>query len=616
MRKFLFKPSFPLEAIKQIFISKMLDVLMIDYFPIENHLPILNNRSGALITNNGKIDFACFPNFDSPPVFFSILDKSKGGFFDIILNGNEFYSDISYEEDTLIVKIDYYNKKEMLARLIWFMPMHHEPSIYFPEIYARLEAFYPTDVELNFAPFKTNKRKFNIYENKGVKASEGERSLTLISNDNFEIEDNIAKSQFTLKQGNIKWLVLSYGLDFPLSINAFHPNFRLNETRKFWKSWVLKSNYEGIESKSLNRSFLIIKGLFFEPSGFMVAALTTSLPESIGGGRNWDYRYMWIRDTSFVIEALIRAGYFDEALRFYLNIVDAIEKEGKIYSVYTLNGKKASDEVIDEELEGYYGSKPVRFGNNAGRQLQIDQYVSLIHGLRIIFDQGGMPSTHIISKVIKIGLNLEKIWHYPDSSIWEIRGRRRHYTYSKIMAWLGFSDLEYLARKTFSNSLAERFKRSKDEVYEFIIQNCVYRDSYFSHYPGTDKLDASLLIIPLIDFMKPEDPIFLNTLDLIVKRLMREKYLFKRYEIDDGLNGEDNAFLMLSFWYLRDLIRLKRLDEVTEGINFFTRLFNREHVLPEEIEFGSHRYLGNYPQAISHYSWALLLMDYSKFIEG
>ncbi len=585
------------------------------YEPIKDHIALLNNRTGVLLSRNGAIDFASFPNFHSEPVFFSILDKDIGGYFKIFPENMNYKSIIYYENETLVARIEYRIDDELLATTKWFMPMHSEPSIYFSEVYINIESFKDTVFRIEFAPFKKGDREFSKIDDKGIMGRDGKRIMTLVFPGKFEVEKDKAISEIRMKSGQSRWIILSYDLDFPFPTEFFVPDKRLMDTRKYWKSWILKSNYSGIEFENVNRSLLVIKGLFFEPSGFMSASLTTSLPESVGGERNWDYRYMWIRDTSFVVEALIKAGYFDEALRYYLNVIDVIEREGKIYSVYTLDGKKAHDEIIIHDLEGYEGSRPVRYGNLAGNQLQIDQYVSLIHGLKVIMDGGGAPNTHVISKVFKVGELLGQIWDKPDSSIWEIRGRRRQYTYSKIMAWLGFSDLEYLSKKLSYQDFSDYFSEKKSEVRDFVLNNCTWKGEYLSHFSGSDLVDSSLLIVPLVGFMSVNDPIYSATLEQIEKRLLVEKYLFKRYELDDGLKGEDNAFLMISFWYLRNLLRKGKIHETVEAINYFKSLFNSSMLLPEELEFHSHRYLGNYPQALSHYSWVLLLMEVNEALK-
>lgn len=586
------------------------------YESIKDHLALLNNRTGVLLSRSGIVDFACFPNFHSEPVFFSILDKDIGGYFKIYPEERNSRSDIYYENETLVARIEYKVGDEPLATTKWFMPMHSEPSIYFSEVYINIESFKDCVFRIEFAPFKKGNREFSKIDGKGIMGKDGKRIMTLVAPGNFTIEKDRATSEIRMKSGQSRWIILSYDLDFPLPIDIFNPDKRLMDTRKYWKNWILKSNYSGIEFENVNRSLLIIKGLFFEPSGFMSASLTTSLPESLGGERNWDYRYMWIRDTSFVVEALIKAGYFDEALRYYLNIIDIIEREGKIYSVYTLDGKKADKEIIIDDLEGYEGSRPVRYGNLAGNQLQIDQYVALIHGLKLIMESGSTPNTHVISKVFKVGEFLNEIWDKPDSSIWEIRGRRRQYTYSKIMAWLGFSDLEYMSNKLGYQDFSNYFKEKKDEVRGFILNNCTFNGKYLSHFAGSDLVDSSLLIVPLVDFMSVEDPIYSSTLEQIESRLLVEKYLFKRYELDDGLKGKDNAFLMISFWYLRNILRKGKIHETVNAINYFKGLFNSSMLLPEELEFHTHKYLGNYPQALSHYSWILLLMEVNEALKN
>lgn len=585
------------------------------YPPIENHGVLLNNRTAALISAEGNVDFACFPNFDSLPVFSSLLDAEKGGYFKIepVLDGLKSLQE--YETDTNILKTNFYLDNERLLSILDFLPMTRENSVYFSEIHRRVEALSDIDVLVKFAPFLTKEREeFIKYDNKGYMIKSANRSQFLAGKVALKQTDYSFEGIIHMRTGQVLWLVSAYNLSRAYDIEFFSSERRLWETRKFWREWIIRSKYQGVFYEVINRSLLILKGLFFEPTGFMVAAPTTSLPESIGGERNWDYRFMWIRDTAYVIEAMAKAGYVDEAMKFYLSLIDRYEKDGRLYSLYPIS----DDGILTEEvtdLSGYKNTSPVRFGNDAHNQLQIDQYASFISGLRILIENGGYLSIHTLEKVLSVGDKLEEIWNQPDSSIWEIRGTKRDYVYSKVMAWKAFVDLAWLSSSLGMDELSNRYSDISSEIRQDIIQKGISKNGYYSQSYGSDDIDASLLRMPLVGFCDFTDPIYANTFRAIEKNLMRGDFLFKRYSTDDGLRGEDNAFLMLTFWYIRNLLMVGDIKKASNGLIWVMKRMNPIGLLPEELEFGSMRYLGNYPQALSHLSLMLTIFDYDQRIK-
>jgi len=586
------------------------------YPPIENHGVLLNNRTATLISSEGSVDFACFPNFDSLPVFFSLLDSKDGGYFKIEPLIDNFQTSQEYETDTNILKTNFFKEKQRILSILDFLPMTKENSVYFSEIHRRIEALSDLEVKITFAPFATKDRKnFIKFDKKGYLVKTSERSQFLSGNINLENIDGKFQGNIKMKTGQVVWLVSAYNLTRAYSVEFFNSDKRLWETRKFWKEWIIRSKYQGVFYETVNRSLLILKGLFFEPTGFMVAAATTSLPESIGGERNWDYRYMWIRDTAYVIEAMAKAGFVDEAMKFYLSIIDRYEKDGRLYSLYPIS----EDGILKEEitqLPGYENTAPVRFGNDAHNQLQIDQYASFISGLRILIENGGYLSIHTLEKVLSVGEKLEEIWNQPDSSIWEIRGEKRNFVYSKLMAWKAFVDLGWLSSSLGMDELKNRYDNIASQIRLDIINNGISKRGYYSQSYGSDEIDASLLRMPLVGFCDFSDPIYVNTFNAIEKFLMKENFLFKRYTLDDGLRGEDNAFLMLTYWYIRNLMIAGNIDKASNILIGIIDKMNSLGILPEELEFGTGRYLGNYPQALSHLSLVLTIFDYNQRINN
>ncbi|MEM3205814.1 MAG: glycoside hydrolase family 15 protein [Thermoplasmatales archaeon] len=586
-------------------------------FPlIEDHGVLLNNRTAALVSKEGEIDFACFPNFDSDMVFSSILDRERGGYFIIKPVGNGIEGRQYYEPDTNILFTVFYQKGERILSVMDFLPMSHENYVYFSEIHRRIEAFRDVKVSISFRPFFSESRKgIKKIDHSGYMSYSDNSTQFLSTTVDLEVNDDEVFGNIELPETEVLWMVTAHNLKKAYPPSVFSSELRLWQTRKFWKEWLLKSTYQGIFYDVVNRSLLTIKGLFFDPKGFMVASPTTSLPESIGGERNWDYRFMWVRDTAYAVDSLIQLGYLDEATRFYLSIIDRFEKDGRLYSVYGITDDALTDEKV-LNYSGYENSKPVRVGNAARSQLQIDQYASLITSLKLILENSGFISTHMLEKVFLLGDSLMRIWNLPDSSIWEIRGKRRHYVYSKALAWKGLSDLAWIYNILGDQSSSRLAKNEAKRIAKEILEKGVSRSGYLSQSYNSEELDASLLRLPLIGFCSVTDPLYVRTFREIEGRLMPERYLFRRYTLDDGLKGSDNAFLLLSFWYIRNLIRMSRLEEAHEGIMKLLNIGNNLYLFPEEIEFGTHRYLGNYPQGLSHFALIQTIYEYNKALSA
>ncbi|MCL5407846.1 MAG: glycoside hydrolase family 15 protein [Candidatus Thermoplasmatota archaeon] len=586
-----------------------------EYPRIEDHGVLLNNRTAALVSKFGEVDFACFPNFDSEMVFSSILDRKKGGYFSIRPVNRNLESRQYYEPDTNILFTLFSDKKSKVLSIMDFLPMSFEHSVYFSEIHRRIETFADVNIEIDFNPFFLKRRKsVQKVDSKGYNVFSENSSQFLSTDLDLKVEENSVTGTVTLPATAVRWLVTAHNLKKAYPPTLFASEDRLWQTRRFWKEWLMKSKYQGIFYDVVNRSLLTLKGLFFDPNNFMVASPTTSLPESIGGERNWDYRFMWVRDTSYVIEGLVQLGYIEEATKFYLSIIDRFEKDGKLSSIY----KVSEDSNIEEsslDLAGYMNSSPVRIGNGARSQLQIDQYASLIISLRMLLENSGFLSIHTMEKVFLIGNSLINIWREPDSSIWEIRGDKRNYVYSKALAWKALSDLSWLYSRMGDDSNASAVLNEARALREEIYRKGISSKGYFKQSYETDDVDSALLRLPLFGFCTIADNVYKNTLSVIEEKLMPEKYLFKRYTLDDGLKGEDNAFLMVSFWYIRNLIQNGQLQSAHDGLMMILDLLNEVSLLPEEIEFKTHRYLGNYPQAFSHLSLIATIMEYNRSVK-
>jgi len=569
------------------------------YPRIECHGALFNNRTSVLVTNDGEVDWGCFPNFDSLPVFFSLLDVKRGGFFRINPAREPYRVSQHYLEGTNILYTDFVDDNGVFMRLTDFLPTSVEETVYFSEIHRRVEAYRDCTVRVEFFPFDRQAESSVQAEEGGYRVVQNRRRAALSTNMNLGLLEGGVAGIFELENGSVEWFVFSYGLGRVYPVESYRSDLRLEKTVSYWKSWISHSGYRGAYRRLVDRSLLVLKGLFFEPTGFMVAAPTTSLPEAIQGERNWDYRFTWVRDTAYVIETLLRLGYTEEATRFLYSVIDRVEREGFLRSVYPVSAEKTLRERI-LPYEGYLGSKPVRFGNAASSQLQLDQYGSLINAVHSLMVHGGDINLHLWEKVRGVTNKILRMWQLPDSSIWEIRGKKRHYVYSKAVICCALRSAQEVARAIHVDGFAASLLRAENQVRKEIETLGVGEQGYYVQYYGGDSVDASLLRLPLMGYCDAKSPRFLKTLSEIERRLMVEDFLFRRYDMDDGLKGKEGAFLILSFWYIEDLVLIGKVERAKEGISKLADLSNSLGLYSEEIDPATHAYLGNYPQGLSH----------------
>ncbi len=585
-----------------------------EYLPIEDYAPIFSNRTTALVGKTGSIDWGCFPNVDSDPVFFSLLDKRKGGFFRVMPMGKGFEASQKYIGKTNILETSFYKDGRRELSITDFLPTVSEPNIYFSEIHRIVKSYSNAAVSIDFFPFEIEARTPAADKKYGYVVSDGERHEFLSTDVKLAHKDGGFSGVLEMRKGDVKVMVAAFGVSKPFAIDGFQTMSRLRQTKDYWNKWIGGMQYDGHGKENVARSALTLKGLFFSPTGFMVAAPTTSLPERIGGARNWDYRYTWIRDTAYVIDTMLLLGFRNEASRFLYSVIDRIEREGKVDTIYSVSKRRMGTE-IQESLEGYMHSAPVRLGNAAASQFQLDQYAALIDAVRIFMDNGGIVNMHMWTIIRDLVEKIVKLWHMPDNSIWEIRAQQRDYVYSKALTWKALLDAAQIAQNLgIERIFRERIRGEAAAVRTDIERKGVSATGdYYVQYYGGKGVDGALLRLPLIGYVSAKSAKFTNTLREIEKRLMREDFLFRRYDEDDGM-GEDNAFLLLSFWYIEDLILMGDYKRAEQGLKRITDYTNEVGILPEEIEFGSHRYLGNYPQALSHLSLVSALLKYNKYV--
>lgn len=574
-----------------------------DYLKINDHGFIVNNRTAALVGMDGTVDWACFPDFNSNPVFDSILDAHRGGYFKTkpltACNVNQYY-----EEFTNILITEFINANKVVLRLTDFLPVSGYSTINFPEIHRFIEA-PNSDIEIavDLKPdFNFGADHIKIHENRyGYLFSSKGKTLGISTNLKLIKGKNNVYNNLTLKKGTYQWIVILSGVRQIGSVEQYSSYDRLEESRNYWRSWTGKINYSGLYYDYVLRSALTLKGLFYEPTGMMVAAPTTSLPEIIGGERNWDYRYTWIRDTAYVIESLSLIGLKDEASKFLYDLMAIVQKDLKVRTIYPINSMDDTDE-IEINFSGYMDSRPVRIGNKASDQLQIDQYGSIVDAVFRFYEAGGLVTTYLWDFIIEILDTLKDLWHLPDSSIWEFRSEPKHYIYSKFISWTAFHRAILMGKSLGYRAPYREWMKVRGEIRAEIMEKGYNSGVHaFTQYYGSDEVDGSILRMPLTGFIKATDPKFISTMEKVEKELKNRDGIFIRYKNDDGLKGKDNGFLLLSFWYVEDLILMGRLKDAKQTFENLLSYSNHLMLFSEELNFtDSNEMLGNFPQAITH----------------
>ncbi len=573
------------------------------YTKIANHGMIANNRTAALVSMNGTVDWLCLPNFSSNPAFDSILDKNKGGY---LITRPQDKTGIKvtqrYIPNTLILETTFLKEDKPLLRLTDFLPATPYASINFPEMHRLIESFGSeviVEIELKATlDYILSPVKIAIKEN-GAVYRKNSSKLGIYANTQFSSEGRKIMGTVKMNPNMKEWLVLSYNMADD-DLRNYESGKRLEETKSYWDKFVSQSTYDGMMKDVALRSALTLRALFYDPSGMMVASPTSSLPECIGGERNWDYRYSWIRDTSYVIEALSMMGLKSVATNYLYDMMDIIERNDDIKVLYSIDYRDSLDEY-EIDYEGYMGSSPVRMGNRASKQFQLDIYGSMINAIYHMANLGGTVNAYMWDFVIRMLDRIKHIWRAPDSSIWEFRTPPKHYTYSKVMCWMGYDRAIKIGQLLNFKGDYEAWQAEMDEMKKEILEKGVDAETgSFVQYYGSKDVDSSLLRIPLTGFVNPNDTLAKSTISRIEKELMGKDFLIRRYNNDDGFNCKDNAFLLTSFWYAEVLSEQGNVEKAQEVLEKLVEKGNHLNLFSEEIDMETGDQIGNFPQAITH----------------
>jgi len=576
------------------------------YLPIEEHGIVGDLRTVALIGTDGTVDWYCPSRFDAPSLFGALLDARKGGYFSLTSRTGYARPKQLYLPDTNIL-LTRFQGKEAVGEVIDFMVPETRSTGRARDLLVRqcLAVRGRAIFELACHPafdYGRAAHEVQIVQGVGAVFTSPLGRAVLRTNVALKVEENGVAASFTLEEGESATFHLEWNGEVrPIADGETQELF--TTTQDFWQSWVSQSRYRGRWREMVQRSALVLKLLVYHPTGALVAAPTTSLPEELGSTRNWDYRYSWLRDAAFTVYALMTLGFLEEAASFMEWVQRRCESatpEHDVMIMYAVDGSEHIPETVLDHLEGYRGSGPVRIGNNAVRQRQLDVYGELMDSVYLYNRE--VP----ISYDLWVGLSkrldwLAKHWQEPDEGIWEIRGPRQRFTYSALMTWVAYDRARRLAVDRGLPAPLERWRKLAASAHRYVQESCW--DSELQAYmmcPGSKLLDASVLVMPLVKFAGPTDPRFLSTLDRIGSELASDSLVYRYARTGhDGIDGGEGTFNLCSFWYVEALTRAGRVKEARTIFEKMLTYANHLGLYAEQIG-ASGEALGNFPQAFTH----------------
>ncbi len=582
-----------------------------DFKPLSAYGLIGDSRAAALVGEDGSIDWACLPDFDSPAVFAAILDPQKGGRF-AIRPRESFRASQSYEHGTNVLVTQFVTASGVF-RVRDFMPVMAERRLPASEIHRCVEGVSGTvPVEVVFAPRFDYGEVLPAIERGtyGVLArhpDDAGQILTLSSPVQVEIDDKntLAHKKFEIESGEHMWFVADWDSHLTQPVASYRSERRIGLARAYWRDWVSHLSYQGNYREAVERSLLTLKMLTYGATGAVVAAPTSSLPEWLGGKRNWDYRYTWVRDSAFIMQALFAAGYISEGTSYFDWLLERCLLEGEgLQVMYSVRGDADLPER-ELDMRGYEDSRPVRVGNAAAGQHQLDIYGSLISAALHYQEAGGVLTMVEAERLSAIITHVAKIWREPDDGIWEARDGRRHYTYSKIWAWVALDRGAKLIRELGMDLPWENWATEAEEIRNEVLERAYNKKlgAYVQSY-DSDVLDSAVLVMPLTGIISATDQRFRSTREVICEKLAAGPYpLLYRYDPElasDGVGGPEGAFLLPSFWMVEGLVLAGLHKEARAAFEALLRHGSALGLFSEEIHPENGRLLGNFPQGFSH----------------
>jgi GH15 family glucan-1,4-alpha-glucosidase len=570
---------------------------------IEDYGLIGDMHSAALVGRDGSVDWLCLPQFDSPSCFAALLGDERHGRWRLAPAVDVRASSRRYRPGTLILETDF-ETSEGAVRVIDFMPRRGDGPPRLMRIVEGLRGRVPMRTELTLRPDYGSIVPWAEPAPDGVTATAGPDAFRLSTPLPLHVEDGAISGEFVAVEGARERLSLTWNPSHEESAPVEDADSALARTETWWQAWSARCTYEGPYRDEVVMSLIALKAMTLETTGAIVAAPTTSLPEDIGGERNWDYRYCWLRDSVLALEALLATGYTDEALAFrdYLLRVGTGDPR-RIQIMYGIGGERRLTEFELEDLPGYEGSKPVRVGNAASEQFQLDVYGEVLAVAFAGAQALGEVDERLWPRWRTIVEHVETIWQQPDDGIWETRGPRRHFTHSKVMAWVVFDRAIRTAEQFALDAPLARWEQIRGEIHAQVCDQGYDRERRtFTQYYGSTELDASVLNIPLVGFLPGTDERVLGTIDAIARELGRDGFVsrYSTADTDDGLSGDEGQFLACSFWLVSALALAGRVDDARTLFERLLGLTNDLGLLAEEYDVGRQRQVGNFPQAFSH----------------
>ncbi|MCE5267028.1 MAG: glycoside hydrolase family 15 protein [Planctomycetaceae bacterium] len=572
---------------------------------IEDYALIGDCHTAALVGRNGSIDWLCLPRFDSAACFAALLGTSNHGRW-LLCPANDNVRSIArrYREGTLILETDYETADGAVTIVDCMPPRADAPSLARLVIgrRGRVPMRMQLVVRFDYGSIIPWVRRTNT----GISAVAGPDSLLIDTEVKLRGENLTTVADFTVAAGQRVPMVLTWHLGHESSPKAGQAENMIEETERWWQDWSERCTYHGPWRDAVLRSLITLKGLSYAPTGGIVAAPTTSLPEKIGGIRNWDYRFCWVRDATFTLYALINGGYVDEAKAWREWLVRAVAgTPSQMNIMYGLAGERRLTELELDWLPGYENSRPVRIGNGAYQQFQLDVYGEVMDTLEFA-RRAGLPADDNAWHVQEAMLaHLESAWREPDDGIWEVRGPPRHFTHSKVMAWTAMDRAIAAVDRLHVAGPLDRWRQLRDEIHVEVCRKGFDPDrNTFVQFYGSKELDASLLMIPLVGFLPADDPRVKGTIEAVQRELMRDGFVTRYVTKEDveGLPPGEGVFLACTFWLADCLAMLGRRDEAQRIFEQLLSLRNDVGLLSEEYDPVARRLLGNFPQALSHVS--------------
>jgi GH15 family glucan-1,4-alpha-glucosidase len=571
---------------------------------LEDYAIIGDTQTIALVGRTGSIDWLCFPRFDSGACFSALLGGPEHGRWSIAPRGEIRRVERRYRDTTLILETTL-STDEGTARIIDFMPIRdHTPDLV--RIVEGVHGRVPMELELVIRYDYGSIVPWVRREEGRLHAVAGPDALVLASPVPTRGRGETTVAEFTVEPGDRVAFTLSWHPSWEAMPRSPDPEAVLRETHEWWQTWAERAQVRGPYREPVMRSLLTLKALTYWPSGGIVAAGTTSLPEDLGGVRNWDYRYCWLRDATFTLQALLHAGYSDEARAWREWLVRAVAGEpAKLQVLYGITGERRIDERELTWLPGYEGARPVRVGNAAVTQRQLDVYGELMDAL-LVARCSGLDADDDAWSVQRACLDwLEGNWTDPDEGMWEVRGELRQFTFSKAMVWAAFDCAVRTVERFALAGPVDRWRALRDRIHAEVCARGFdrHRNTFTQAY-GSRELDASLLLLPIVGFLPGDDPRIVGTIDAIARDLMVDGFV-RRYLTgpggnSDGLPGSEGAFLACSFWLVDALVLAGRRDEATALFERLLAVRNDVGLLSEEYDPRHGRLVGNFPQAFSH----------------